>query len=349
LIAEAIRVLVDGNDLAPPLVEGAVEDILSGRASPAQIAAFVVALRMKGETTIEITAAARVMRRHCDAVEVVPDERGVLLDTCGTGGDSLGTFNISTMAALVVAACGVRVAKHGNRAVSSRAGSADVLEALGVTIELPKGRVVRCIEEVGVGFLFAQRHHGALRHAATVRKELGVRTLFNLLGPLANPASVTHQVVGIYDPARLVQIAEVLAMLGTERAWVVHGDGGLDEISLSGPTRVAELHAETAGLQGGSRVELRTVTPEDFGVARAPLSALVGGDASENAAIARAILSGEAGPRRDAVVINAAAAVWVAGRATDLLDAARMAGRAIDDGRAARMLERLVEHTRGLG
>ncbi|MGB5681186.1 MAG: anthranilate phosphoribosyltransferase, partial [Polyangiales bacterium] len=228
-----------GKDLSPRQVETAMDEILSGDATPAQIAAFVVGLRMKGESSDEIAAAARSLRRHGESIQ--PNVRGPLLDTCGTGGDGLHTFNISTASAIVAAACGVSVAKHGNRAVSSKAGSADVLEALGVRIDLPKEAVQRCIEDVGIGFLFAPRHHAAMRHAAPIRRELGIRTLFNLLGPLSNPASATHQVVGVFDPARVEQLASALGTLGLEAAWVVHGNGGLDEVSPSGPTRVAEL------------------------------------------------------------------------------------------------------------
>ncbi len=336
ILAEAVRSVVEGRDLDAQTMEGAVEAILGGEATEAQIAALAVGLRMKGETAAEIAAAARVMRRRCDAVEVAGAGE-VVLDTCGTGGDGAGTFNLSTASAIVAAAAGVRVAKHGNRAVSSRAGSADVLEALGVRIDVDRAVVVRSVREVGIGFLFAPAHHGALRHAAPVRRALGVRTFFNLLGPLSNPAGATHQLVGVYDPDRAEQMAEVLGLLGARRAWVVHGEGGLDEVSPAGPTRVALLEA-------GS-VTCREVRPEDFGLAPVPLEALAGGDAAANARIIRAILGGEPGPRRTAVVLNAASALLVAGAAADPKEASARASEAIDSGAARRTLEAWVELT----
>ncbi|MGB5193316.1 MAG: anthranilate phosphoribosyltransferase, partial [Polyangiales bacterium] len=293
MIGDAIKTLVAGKDLSPRQVETAMDEILSGDATPAQIAAFVVGLRMKGESSDEIAAAARSLRRHGESIQ--PNVRGPLLDTCGTGGDGLHTFNISTASAIVAAACGVSVAKHGNRAVSSKAGSADVLEALGVRIDLPKEAVQRCIEDVGIGFLFAPRHHAAMRHAAPIRRELGIRTLFNLLGPLSNPASATHQVVGVFDPARVEQLASALGTLGLEAAWVVHGNGGLDEVSPSGPTRVAELR--------NGAVRTFELSPADFGVDPVAVEALRGGDAHDNADIIRGVLGGERGPARVAVVV----------------------------------------------
>lgn len=329
MITEAIKEVVAGHDLSAGQVEAAMDAILEGRASPAQIAAFVVALRMKGESSQEIAAAAQALRRHCETIH--PSVDGPLLDTCGTGGDGLHTFNISTAAAIVVSACGVAVAKHGNRAVSSQAGSADVLEALGVRVDLPPAAVQRCIEEIGIGFLFAPSHHAAMRYAAPVRRELGIRTLFNLLGPLANPASATHQVLGVYDPSRLEQLAEALRSLGCTSAWVVHGDGGLDEISPSGPTRVAAL--------ANGQVTTFSVAPDDFGVASVPLDALRGGDAKVNAQIIRGVLKGAPGPARVAVVVNAAAALHVIGLANDLPGAVERVSGAIDSGAAERKLE----------
>ncbi len=255
-----------------------MDEILEGEASTAQIAAFVIGLRMKGESAIEIAAAARSLRNHCETIR--PQVDGPLLDTCGTGGDGLQTFNISTAAAIVAAACGVAVAKHGNRAVSSKAGSADVLEALGVRIDLGPERVLRCIEEVGIGFMFAPSHHAAMRHAAPVRRELGVRTLFNLLGPLSNPASASHQLVGVYDPGRIEQLAQALGALGLTAAWVVHGKGGLDEISPAGPSAVAQL--------ADGEVSRFEVCPRDFGLPEVPVESLGGGDATCNAEIIRA-------------------------------------------------------------
>lgn len=335
MISEAVKELVSGGDLSAREVEASMDLILGGEASSAQIAAFVVALRMKGESALEIAAAARALRKHCDTIR--PSVDGPLLDTCGTGGDGLHTFNISTAAALVAAAAGVAVAKHGNRAVSSRAGSADVLEALGVRIDLAPERVARCIEEVGIGFLFAPSHHAAMRHAAPVRRELGIRTIFNLLGPLSNPASATHQVVGIYDGSRVEQLAEALGALGLEAAWVVHGEGGLDEVSPSGPTKVAQLaDGEVTSFELG---------PRDFGLAEMPVEALRGGDARRNAEIIRAVLDGEEGAPRVAVLLNAAAALQVVGVETEPRSAAERAAEAIDSGAARETLERWAKLT----
>jgi anthranilate phosphoribosyltransferase len=336
VIGDAIKEVVAGHDLAPTDLEAAMDAILSGQASSAQIAAFVVALRMKGESADEIAAAARALRKHCQTIQ--PKVDGPLLDTCGTGGDGLQTFNISTAAAVVAAACGVAVAKHGNRAVSSQAGSADVLEALGVRIDLTPEQAQQCIEEVGIGFLFAPSHHAAMRHAAPVRRELGIRTLFNLLGPLSNPASATHQVVGVYDGGRVEQLAEALGSLGLTAAWVVHGQGGLDEVSPSGPTAVAQLR--------DGKVSTFEVTPYDFGLSEVPLEALRGGDAQRNAEIIRSVLGGEQGPARVAVLLNAAAALCVAGVASSPRAAAERAAEAVDSGVAAETLERWAQFTR---
>ena len=335
MIARVIQALVSGRDLSADEVEAAMDVILDGKASGAQIAAFVVALRMKGESAEEIAAAALALRKHCQTIQ--PQVDGPLLDTCGTGGDGLHTFNISTAAALVAAASGVAVAKHGNRAVSSKAGSADVLEALGVRIDLPSERVERCIEEAGIGFLFAPTHHSAMRHAAPVRRELGIRTLFNLLGPLSNPAAATHQVVGVYDASRVEQLAEALGALGLTGAWVVHGAGGLDEVSPSGPTQIAQL-AE-------GEVTTFELSPSDFGLPEVPIEALRGGDASRNAEIIRAVLRGDEGPARVAVLLNAAAALQVTGLAPDPMGAVQRAAEAIDSGAAAATLERWAQLT----
>lgn len=335
MIGAAIAAVVEGKDLDTSMMQASMRAILAGEASPVQIAALSVALRMKGETSIEIAAAAREMRAHCTRVEIGSD--GPLLDTCGTGGDGTGSFNVSTISAIVVAAAGGRVAKHGSRAVSSRAGSADVLEALGISLDLSPERVSESVRELGIGFLFAPSYHQAMKHAAPVRKELGLRTFFNLLGPLANPASVSHQVLGVYAPGRVRQMAEVLGMLGVEGAWVVHGHGGLDEISPSGETRAARLIDGT--------VEERVLSPTDFGLVPEG-GALSGGDAAQNAAIARALLAGERGARRNAVVMNAAAALEIAGLASDLRSAARIAEDAIDSGDAFRKLEAWIEFSR---
>lgn len=313
-----------------------MDAVLAGEATSAQIAAFVVALRMKGESAEEIAAAARALRKHCELIH--PNVDGPLLDTCGTGGDGLHTFNISTAAAVVAAACGIAVAKHGNRAVSSMAGSADVLEALGVRIDLAPQRVQQCIEQVGIGFLFAPSHHGAMRHVAPVRRELGIRTLFNLLGPLSNPASATHQLVGVYDPERAVPLALALRSLGLTAAWVVHGQDGLDEVSPSGSTTVAQL--------AGDAVTTFEVRPDDFGLPEAPIEALRGGDARRNAKVIRGVLLGDEGPARVAVLINAAAALCVTGIASDRRSAAEQAAEAIDSGAAQAVLQRWVQFTR---
>lgn len=335
MISNAIKEIVAGHDLSPDDVEAAMDAILEGEASAAQIAAFVVALRMKGESAIEIAAAARSLRKHCETIRPAVD--GPLLDTCGTGGDGLHTFNISTAAAIVAAASGVAVAKHGNRAVSSKAGSADVLEALGIRIDLGPRQVVKCIEEVGIGFLFAPSHHAAMRHAAPVRRELGVRTLFNLLGPLSNPASASHQLVGVYDPTRIEQLAQALGSLGLTAAWVVHGEGGLDEVSPAGSSSVAQLSSGKV-----SRFEVR---PGDFGLSEVPVEALAGGDAARNAEIIRGVLDGVRGPARIAVLLNAAAALRVTGVTGDLRVAAERAAEAIDSGDAKRTLERWAHFT----
>ena len=332
MIKLALAAVVEGRELDAPTMAAVMEAILAGTATPPQIAALAVALRMRGETDDELATAATVLRAHCDRVDF--DGVGPLLDTCGTGGDGLGTFNVSTAAAIVAAACGVRVAKHGNRAVSSRCGSADVLSALGVRIDAPMATRRRCLEQLGITFLFAPLHHQAMRHAAPVRRDLGLRTFFNLLGPLANPAGATHQLLGIYDRGRLSQMAEVLNLLGSERAWVVHGHGGLDEISPSGPTTVAVLE--------GASVRTIELLPSDFGLAAAEDDALAGGDAATNARILTSVLAGEPVPARSAVLINAAAALCVAGVATRPAEATEIARTAIDGGRAMALLEQWV-------
>ena len=330
-LREQIKLAVEGRHLSRAQSSAAIDAMLDGSAPPAQMAALLVALRMKGETPDEIAGAAQALRARAARVEVSQER---LIDTCGTGGDGSHTFNISTTAAFVAAAGGARVAKHGNRAVSSQCGSADVLVALGVEVELSPQAVAACIDEVGIGFLFAPRHHGAMKYVAPVRKELGLRTLFNLLGPLANPAGARRQLLGVYDGRQVAVMAQTLAELGCDRAFVVHGEGGLDEISTSGPTAISEV-------RGGS-VRSFVFSPEDAGVERAPVSALRGGDAAENAALLRGVLSGEPGPRRSAVVINAGAALAAAGVCETIAEGARLAERAIDSGAALDRLERLV-------
>jgi len=332
-LREAFGVVIEGRDLEPASMEAAMDCILAGDAPPVLIGAFAVALRMKGETSDELAAAAAVMRRHCTSLDV--ELPRPLFDTCGTGGDGSNTFNISTAAAIVVAACGVTVAKHGNRAVSSKAGSADVLEALGVRIDLPVSVVAQGLRELGIGFLYAPAHHAALRHAGPVRKELGIRTFFNLLGPLSNPAGATHQLLGVFAPERVESMARALGTLGGEGAWVVHGHGGLDEVSPSGPTEVAVL--------AGGEVTRRTLSPEDFDEERVDLSALRGGDAVQNASIIRGVLAGESGAARTAVVINAAAALCAAGVAASPREAALRVREAIDSGAAQQKLKSWIE------
>jgi anthranilate phosphoribosyltransferase len=325
-----------GNHLSRQEAETAMEEILSGRAGEDSIVALLAALRTKGETVEELVGFARAMRRHATPIfsdASRPDE--LLVDTCGTGGDASGTFNISTTAAFVAAGAGARVAKHGNRSISSKCGSADVLEALGISLDVSPERVGAAINEIGIGFLFAPALHTAMRHAMPARRRLG-RTVFNLLGPLTNPAGARAQVAGVFSAEVVEKVANVLAELGVERAFVVHG-GGLDEISLAGETKVGEVR--------GGAVRVYEVTPEDFGLDRAPISAISGGDAAHNAELLRAILAGEPGPRRDIVIANAAAALVAAGRAADFLEGARLAAESIDSGAAPKKLDALVAFT----
>ncbi len=334
-LAAAIARAVAGQHLSAEEMALAMGRIMDGEASPAQIGALLVALRMKGESVDEVAGAARAMRARAMKLRV-PD--GIVVDTCGTGGDGKGTINISTLAALVTAAAGVRVAKHGNRAQSSKAGSADLLEALGVDVAAPVEVVERCLSEVGIGFLFAPAFHGATRHAAAPRREIGVRTLFNLLGPLTNPAGARHQVIGVYDERVLEPMARALAQLGSVRVMVVHGAGGMDEIAPAGETEVAELR--------DGEVRRYRISPRDFGLPEEDAEGLAGGDAQTNAAVARAILSGERrGAARSAVVMAAAAALHV-GAGDSLSGGARRAERLIDDGSAAKLLERWVTASR---
>jgi anthranilate phosphoribosyltransferase len=308
-----------------------MNQIMSGEATPAQMGGFLVALRLKGETADEIAGCAEAMREH---VLSVRPERDDLVDTAGTGGDGARTFNISTAAALVAAAAGAGVAKHGNRAVSSASGSADVLEALGFELELPVPRIERSIDELGFGFLFAPTHHPAMRHAAPVRRELATRTVFNVLGPLTNPAGARAQVVGVYAPELVETIATVLLRLGARRAFVVHGAGGVDELSPAGPNLVCEV------IDG--RVASREIDPLELGVPRCSAADLAGGTPEENAATVREILAGAAGPKRDAVLLNAAGAIAAGGHADDLAEGFGLAAAAVDSGAAAERLDALV-------
>jgi len=331
-LREHIRQAVDGIHLSRAQASAAMDAMLEGTAPLTQMAALLVALRMKGETPDEIAGAAQALRSRAARVEVSQDR---LIDTCGTGGDASHTFNISTTAAFVAAAGGARVAKHGNRAVSSRCGSADVLAALGVEVELPPAAVAACIDECGIGFLFAPHHHAAMRHVAPVRKDLGLRTLFNLLGPLANPAGARRQLLGVYSAQLVPILARTLAELGCDRAFVVHGSGGLDEISTAGTTLVCEVRSGT--------VRQFELSPEDVGVERAPLDFLRGGDAHQNAEMLRGVLRGENGPRRAATVLNGGAALAAAGVCETIADGVRLAERAIDSGAALDRLDRLVK------
>ncbi len=319
-----------GKPLSRVEAEEAFGVIMAGEATPAQIGGFLMALRVRGETVDEIAGAVGAMRARVLGVTAPEDA----IDVVGTGGDQSGTYNISTCAAFVVAGAGVPVAKHGNRALSSRSGSADVLKALGVSIELTPEDVGRAIREAGIGFMFAPNHHVAMKHVGPARVELGTRTIFNLLGPLANPAGVRRQLVGVFAAEWVRPLAEVLLSLGSEAAWVVHGAGGVDEISTAGPTEVAAIRNGT--------VETFRVTPEDAGLPAHPLEALRGGDAAENAEALRGVLDSQAGPYRDVVLLNAAAALLIAGRAKNLREGAALAARSIDEGRARERLAALI-------
>jgi len=322
-----------GASLTEDETRDAFETMMSGIATPVQMAAFLMALRVRGETIPEITGATRLMRERMLPVEAPPNA----VDIVGTGGDGHNTFNVSTAAALVAAGAGVPVAKHGNRSVSSLSGASDVLTALGVKIDVPPMVISRAIAEAGVGFMWAPMHHTAMKHWAPARAELGIRTIFNLLGPLANPAGVTRQVVGVFNAAWTEPIAEALKNLGSVHAWVVHGSDGLDEITTTGPTRVTELKDGT--------IRTFEVRPSDAGLPPATLEDLKGGDSTVNAAAIRQLLTGEEGPFRDIVLLNAGATLIVGGKAKDLREGAERAARAIDDGSAARALDKLVAVT----
>lgn len=336
----AIARVSEGDALEEPEAERVMGIIMDGKATPSQISALIVALRMKGETVDEIVGFARAMR---DRATPVRPRSSACIDTCGTGGDGLHTFNVSTATAFVVAGCGVPVAKHGNRAVSSSAGSADVLEALGVDITIGPDAVARCIDECGVGFLFAQSLHASMRHAGPTRREIGIRTVFNILGPLTNPAGAKRQLLGVYDPRLAPVLAEVSGRLGSERTLVVNGHPGMDEVSASGPTTVADYDA----LCG--EVRAYTLTPEEVGIERSSLADIAGGDGAANARRVRSVLEGERGPARDVVVMNSAAALTAAGAVEDMAEGVAAARASIDSGRAMEALERLVEISKRLG
>jgi anthranilate phosphoribosyltransferase/anthranilate synthase/phosphoribosyltransferase len=332
-MADAFRTLLarlaDGTTLDAAQSEAAFATIMDGQATPAQIGSLLTALHMRGETLAELTGAVRAMRARMTTIAAPPGA----IDVCGTGGDGFATLNVSTATAFVVAACGVPVAKHGNRALSSRSGAADVLGELGIDPDLPLERLSHQLAATGLAFLFAPRHHPALRHAAASRAELGFRTIFNLLGPLCNPAGVTRQLTGVYDPAWAAPMAETLGALGTERAWLVHGQG-LDELTLAGETLVCEWR--------DGALHRFTVTPEQAGLGRAPIAAIAGGDAASNARALRALLQGEKTAYRDTVLLNAAATLVIADRAGDLADGAAQAAGAIDSGRAQDILDTLT-------
>ena len=327
--------LARGLELGDDEASAAFEAIMSGAATPSQVGAFLMALRQRGETVTEIAAAARVVRAK--ALTILAPAGAI--DTCGTGGDGAGTFNISSAAALVIAACGVSVAKHGNRAVSSKCGSADVFAELGVDLEAPIEVCERCLDELGITFLMAPRHHAAMRHVAAPRGELGIRTIFNLIGPLANPAGVERQVLGVFDRKWLRPLAEVLKSLGSRRAWVVHGADGLDELTTTDKTFVAELR--------DGRIREFTVVPEDAGLERAKPKQLRGGSPKKNAKAIRDLLGGRKGPFRDVVALNAAAALMVADKAPDLESGRKIAGDALDGGAAKALLAAWIKMSRG--
>ncbi|HCS47422.1 MAG: anthranilate phosphoribosyltransferase [candidate division Zixibacteria bacterium RBG_16_53_22] len=350
MLKDALYKVVTGQDLTEGEMVAAMEAIMEGQATEAQIGAFITALRMKGETVVEITAAAKVMRAKGtripmgdNLVDLDRDEINVewetIVDTCGTGGDATQTFNVSTTTAFVAAGAGLRVAKHGNRAVSSRCGSADVIEALGINLVLTPEQVAQCINEVGIGFLFAPQLHGAMRFAIGPRREIGIRTIFNILGPLTNPAGANVQVLGVYAPSLTDRLAQVLRNLGTRSAFVVFGEGSFDEISIVGRTRVSELR--------DGQVCTYSITPEDFGIKRASLADIKGGDVFENAKIVRRVLQGEGGPREDMVALNAAAVFIAAGMSLDFPGGIALARDVIHTGKALGKLEALVAKSKG--
>mgnify|MGYP001285296558 CR=1 FL=1 len=337
MLRETLRTLASGGTLSEGEAERALETVMEGVASEAATAALLTALRLRGETVDEIVGFARAMRRFAQKVEAPPE----VVDTCGTGGDAKGTINVSTAAAFVARGAGVKVAKHGNRAATSRSGSADVLEALGAEIELSPGQVSRCIAETGIGFMFARTHHPAMRYVAPVRSELPFRTVFNLLGPLTNPAGARRQLVGVFSREYLRPVAEALLRLGAERALVVHGSDGMDEITLCGETFVAEV--------GDDGIREYEISPEDFGMEVRGPDALLGGDAHLNARILRDVLSGEErGAAREVILLNAGAAIYVAGLCSDLASGVRLAAKSVDGGEALAALESFVRTTRRL-
>ncbi len=339
-IKQAIAKVVLRLDLSVEEMVDVMNEIMGGEATPAQIGSFLMGLRMKGETVDEITGAVRVMREKATPIDsgVNVGQGEILVDTCGTGGDGSGTFNVSTTTAFVVAGAGLPVAKHGNRSMSSNCGSADVLEAAGVKLDISPERVGECIQKIGIGFLFAPALHGAMKHAIGPRKELGVRTIFNILGPLTNPAGANVQVLGVFDGELIEPLARVLGKLGSKRALVVHGEGNLDELTITGATNVAELN--------NGEVTLYSITPEELGLTRASIADLKGGaDAAESAEQMRAVLAGEKGPKRDMVLLNSGAALMAAGLCDDLKSGIAKAAEIIDSGKALEKLDQLIALT----
>jgi anthranilate phosphoribosyltransferase len=348
MIKKAIALVVEREDLSEGVMIEVMNQIMSGGCTQAQIGAFITALRMKGETVEEITGAARVMRERATPIRVgkgvldidrddINIDRETILDVVGTGGDGTNTFNISTTVSFVVSACGVKVAKHGNRSVSSACGSADVLEKLGINLDVTPETVENCIEQIGIGFLFAPALHGAMKHAIGPRREIGIRTIFNILGPLTNPAGADCQVMGVYRADLVEKLAGVLHKLGCKHGFVVHGSDGMDEMTLTGETLVAEVTP--------SGIKLASVIPEQFGFTRCDMAALKGGDALANAVIVKAVLAGEHGPRRDIVLLNSAYALVAAGKVDTPSEGMTLAAEAIDSGRALQQVEKLAELT----
>ncbi len=338
MIREALVKLADRTSLSADDAEEVMAEIMDGAATPSQIAAYLMGLRQKGETVEEITGSARAMRTRATKIRV---GASILVDTCGTGGDGAHTFNISTTAAFVAAGAGITVAKHGNRSISSKSGSADVLRELGVKIDLSPDRVAECVDRVGIGFLFAPLYHGAMKHCAGPRQEMGIRTLLNVLGPLTNPAGATHQVIGVYDAGLTEVLGQVLLQLGSQHCFVLHGMDGLDEITLSDRTKISE------GKSG--IVSSYFIAPEEFGLARRAGREFSGGTPEENARITREILEGRKGPRRDIVCLNAAPAMVAGQKAKTLQEGFQLAQRTIDSGAAADALDRLIAYTTGVG
>lgn len=334
MIKEAIAKLVKGEDLPKKEIELVMEEIMTGSALPTQIAAFLTAMRIKGETIDEIVGAAEVMRRHAVKIKT---RHPVILDTCGTGGDESNTFNVSTIAAFVVAGAGVIVAKHGNRSVSSKCGSADLLKALGVNIEAEENIVSKCIDETGIGFLFAPALHKAMRYAIGPRREIGIRTIFNILGPMTNPAGATNQLLGVYSAELTGPIAEALGRLGSKHALVVHGKDGIDEVTTTDKTQISELK--------GGKVKTLEISPRDFGIKKVKPEELRGGDPAENAKIAMDILSGQEGPKSDIVILNAGCAIYAADKARNIKEGIKLAKESIESGAALEKLQELKETT----